>query len=70
MSKPNNEMIRNITPMLRNVLIEGLPCPFFFGRILTLKKGKRLQVQIVPMHSGQRLWQSPTKIKSISIKED
>lgn len=55
--KPDNEMVRHITSMRK--------LPFSFGRILTLEKNKILQIQIVPMRNGQRLWQSPAKVRSI-----
>lgn len=60
--KPDDEMVRRITSM------RGLP--FRSGRILTLEKNKILQIQIVPMWNGQRFWQSPAKVRSISIEKD
>lgn len=60
--KPDNEMVRKIASSER--------LHFGFGRILILEKGKKLQIQLVPMQNGQRLWQSPKKVKSISIEKD
>lgn len=60
--KPDNEMVRHITSMRK--------LHFRFGRILALEKNKILQIQIVPMRNGQRLWQSPAKVRSISIEKD
>lgn len=63
LNKPNNEMTRKIDLNYR-------PISFRSGRLLTLEKGKHFQIQIVPIYSGQRRWQSSAKVKSISIERD